>query len=81
VFAFRLAREATGTLVAAYTAAGSRAALCAQDDFGAAFSLAKERVRQMDVRYVEETDPLRQALLEIYVSIVLRTPYNDFNTH
>jgi hypothetical protein len=81
VFAFRLAREATGSLVATYTAGESRAALCAQDDFGAAFLLAKERVRQMDVRYVEETDPLRQALLEIYVSIVLKTPYNDFNTH
>jgi hypothetical protein len=35
----------------------------------------------MDVRYVEETDALRQALLEIYVSIVLKTPYNDFDTH
>ena len=35
----------------------------------------------MQVLYVEETDPLRQALLEIYVSIVLATPYNDFNTH
>jgi hypothetical protein len=35
----------------------------------------------MDVRYVEETDPLRQALLEIYVSIILKTPYNDFDTH
>ena len=35
----------------------------------------------MQVRYVEETDPLRQALLEIYASIVLQTRYNDFNTH
>ena len=35
----------------------------------------------MLVRYVEETDPLRQALLEIYVSIVLATPFNDFNMH
>src|SRR5437667_5526726 len=26
-------------------------------------------------------DPLRQALLEIYTSIVLGTMYNDFNTH
>jgi hypothetical protein len=32
----------------------------------------------MDVRYVEETDPQRQALLEIYVAVVLETPYNDF---
>ena len=35
----------------------------------------------MELRYVEETDPLRQALLEIYASIVHATPYNDFNTH
>ena len=35
----------------------------------------------MQVRYVEEIDPLRQALLEIYVAVVLKTPYNDFNTH
>jgi hypothetical protein len=81
VFAFRLARESTGSVVAAYTASGSRAAFCAQEEFGAAFAQAKERVRRMDVRYVEETDALRQALLEIYVSIVLKTPYNDFDTH
>jgi len=81
VFAFRLARESTGSLVAAYTVSGSRAALCAQDEFGSAFVLAKERVRKMDVRYVEEKNSLRQALLEIYVSIVLQTPYNDFDTH
>lgn len=81
VFAFRLAREATGRLVAAYSAEGSRAALCTDADFNEAFTKAKERVRSMDVRYVEETDPLRQALLEIYVSIVLKTPYNDWNTH
>lgn len=81
VFAFRLARESTGSLVAAYTASGSRAALCAQDELGSAFTLAKERVRNMDVRYVEEKDSLRQALLEIYVSVVLKTPCNDFDTH
>jgi predicted GIY-YIG superfamily endonuclease len=81
VFAFRLARETTGRLVAAYSAAGSRAALCSDTEFGTAFLEAKTRVRSMAVRYVEETDPLRQALLEIYVAVVLKTPYNDFNKH
>lgn len=81
VFAFRLAREMTGRLVADYSADGSRVALSLTADFGAAFSKAKERVRSMDVRFVEETDACRQALLETYVSIVLKTPYNDFNTH
>jgi hypothetical protein len=35
----------------------------------------------MDLRFVEEWDPTRQALLEIYVSVFLRTKYNDFDTH
>jgi hypothetical protein len=49
--------------------------------FAAAFSAAKERIRAMQYRYVEEVDQNRQALLEIYCAIVLETPYNDFNTH
>jgi len=81
VFAFRLAREITGRVHATYSPEGSRVALCSEDDFAAAFTNAKRRVREMQVRYVEETDPLRQALLEIYVAVVLKTPYNDFNTH
>jgi len=81
VFAFRLAREATGRLEASYTADGGRAALQLEPEFAAAFAEAKARIRRMDLRYVEESDPLRQALLEIYVSIVLKTPYNDFDTH
>ncbi len=81
VFAFRLARETTGKLAAAYTADGSRLALTRDNAFAMAFTEAKTRVRAMHVRYVEEADPLRQALLEIYASIVLQTPYNDFNTH
>jgi len=81
VFAFRLAREMTRKTVAAYSTEGSRDVLCRDDSFAAAFADAKKRVRAMQVRYVSETDPLRQALLEIYVSVVLQTPYNDFNTH
>lgn len=81
VFAFRLARMITGRVAATYSTEGSRVALASEDDFALAFADAKRRVREMQVRYVEETDPLRQALLEIYVAVVLKTPYNDFNTH
>jgi hypothetical protein len=49
--------------------------------FAEAFSRAKDRIRRMDYRYVEETDQNRQSLLEIYCAIVLETPYNDFGTH
>jgi hypothetical protein len=35
----------------------------------------------MDIRVVEETHAIPQALLEIYVALRLGTPYNDFGTH
>ena len=35
----------------------------------------------MQVRYVRETDPLRQTLLEIYVAFATKAKYNDFDTH
>ena len=49
--------------------------------FKAAFMAAKARIRNMDYRFVEETDQNTQALLEIYCAVVLSTPYNDFKTH
>jgi hypothetical protein len=81
VFAFKLAREITGNLRASYKTTDSRISLVADPEFMKAFLAAKARVREMDLRYVEEADPLRQTLLEIYVGFVLKTPYNDFDTH
>jgi hypothetical protein len=80
-FAFQLARELHGTIEAAYTTEGSRKSLMNDVTFCSHFDSSKDRLRNMDIRWVEEDDPLRQALLEIYVSVVLRTPYNDFDTH
>ena len=80
-FAFRLARIESGRLKATYKPEGSRADLMRDATFVAAFDAAKARIRSMDVRYVEETDPTRQALLEIYVAMALATPHNDFDTH
>jgi hypothetical protein len=80
-FAFRIARKETGMLKAAYSASGSRAALVIDPAFGPAFIGAKARAAGMDLRYVEEADPVRQALLEIYVAVTLKTPYNDFDNH
>jgi hypothetical protein len=81
VFAFKLARHATGNLTAWYTGDGTRLRLQADAVFARAFADAKTRVRNMHLRYVEEPDPLRQSLLEIYVSAVLKTEFNDFDTH
>ena len=80
-FAFRLAREACGVPTASYRPEGSRADLMTQEKFRSAFEAQKARLREMDIRVVEEADPSRQALLEMYVSIALGTPYNDFANH
>ena len=80
-FAFRLAREITGETIATYTEQGSRSELENDPVFGPVFIAQKERVRNMNVRYVSEPDPMRQALLEMYVSVSLQTPHNDFDNH
>ena len=80
-FAFRIAREEMGKSKPSYVSNGSRAALERDPAFKDAFLRAKRRVRAMDVRFVEERDPLRQCLLEIYVAVATGTKYNDFDTH
>ena len=80
-FALRLAREATSNPTATYKKEGSRGDLMENPEFRFAFDEAKKRIRAMELRFVEENDPIRQAVLEIYVAVSLQTPYNDFNTH
>lgn len=80
-FAFRIARDETGFLKATYKTEGSRASLVSHEVFGPAFVEAKARIAEMNIRYVEEDDPVSQALLEIYVATVLGTPFNDFDNH
>ena len=79
-FAFLLAREATGRTKATYKKAGSRKELQSDPQFRQAFRDARARISEMDVRFVEEPDPVRQALLEIYAAISLETKYNKFET-
>jgi predicted GIY-YIG superfamily endonuclease len=81
-FAFRLAREETGNTKATYKKGeGSRSALMEDEKFRKAFDAAKVRIRNMDLRFVEEEIPVRQALLEIYVAEALNTPHNEFDNH
>lgn len=81
-FAFRLARHATGQLVPSYKkGAGSREALMSDPLFLMAFEAAKARICAMDLQYVEEIDPVRQCLLEVYVAVVLKAKHNDFDNH
>lgn len=81
VFAFKLARHATGNVVASYSGAGMRKQLVQDPVFNEVFKSSKLRVSEMDFRFVEEEDQLQQTLLEIYAASVLKTPFNDFETH
>jgi len=55
--------------------------LVIESDFAEAFAQAKYRLARVEIRAVEESDPVRQALLEIYIATVLGTPYNDVENH
>ena len=59
-FAFKLARHATNNLL---KGAPTRKMLEADPGFAAAFITAKERVSNMQFRWVEEAEPNRQCLL------------------
>jgi hypothetical protein len=80
-FAFRMARHETGQTRASYSVAGSRQVMAKDRVFGPAFVSCKARIRTLDLRFVEEVDATRQALLEIYAATVLQTPFNDFKNH
>jgi len=76
-----MARKTTGRTEAAYSQVGGRRQLAQDAVFGPAFQACKQQIRCLDLRFVEEQDPTRQALLEIYVATVLETPFNDFENH
>jgi hypothetical protein len=80
-FAFRLARQITGMTQATYSVKGSRQELQRDLKFSPVFIEQKLRVRNMNVQFVSEPEPMRQALLEMYVSVSLSTPHNDFDNH
>ena len=80
-FAFLLARATTGKTNASYQQTDSRDALMRQPYFRTAFDNAKERIRRMDVRFVEEAHAVRQCLLEIYIATAVQAYYNDFDSH
>jgi hypothetical protein len=77
-FAFRITREQFGIQRPSYRTEGSRPDLVRGLRFNAAFLKAKERVRNMEVRFVPVEDAILQTLLEVYVAMCLHTKYNEF---
>jgi len=80
-FASILAKQGCGLKNMPYTQVAPGKHFSEKPKFRKAFSNAKQRIRKMDIRVVEEADPVTQALLEIYVAVTLPTRYNDFANH
>ena len=79
-FAVKIARKSTGAVPTFQRRGGLRDLFANDETWRTAFAAAVERIRNMEVRYVEEADPLRHAVLELYAMIELRTPFNTFET-
>jgi len=80
-FAFLLARKETGNMKATYQKSGSRKDLLKQPLFREAFENSRTRIRGMDVQFIEESNPIRQTLLEICAALQAGAKYNDFDNH
>ncbi|MEM9710563.1 MAG: hypothetical protein AAF871_17485 [Pseudomonadota bacterium] len=81
-FAFQLAKKELNLGPSSYRSdAQSRDGLSKDPEFLRVFNDAKRKVREMDFKWVEERDPTRQALLEIYCAVALGTQFNSFKTH
>ena len=80
-FAYRLARAACGVVRVSYAAVAPEDDYTLQEPFLSEFRAAKARIRQMDVRVIGESQPIRQMLLEAYIAVALQTPHNDFDNH
>jgi hypothetical protein len=80
-FVIALAREETGRVISYQVNERRRGQLTLDPAFAATLVAAKERIKAMEFRFVEESDQTRQALLEIYCAIALQAPYNSFVSH
>ncbi len=79
-FAFKVARKKTG-IQPTYQKKGSRQDLLDNNPkFRREFEDAIKWIKTLDVRRIEEPDPIRQALLEILVAVRTGATYNDFHT-
>jgi len=78
-FAFLLAKEIWDP--SHHDDTRTREQLEADDKFSQLYSEKKKDVAAMQVRVIEIAGPASQALFEIYASLELDTPYNDWENH
>lgn len=78
-FAFKIAREKSGYTLTDYRNL-TRKKLLTIKKFRNEYIKARCLIKELKVKYVFEDDPVKQALLEIYISYRTKSPYNEFKT-
>jgi len=79
-FAFKMARRKL-RLPATYNKLGARAQLQNDPIFRPEFLRQIERVKAMQVHFVEIVDPIYQYLVELYAHLEYGLPLDEFETH
>ena len=84
--AFAMASRIAGVLELDSIGAFSRNELQRDPEFKKLFDESKKSVRSMGIRVVEVTDPIEQAVFEVYAALELGTTreqggFNDFENH
>ena len=80
-FAFRIAKECA--MERGIDTKVTAEQLEADGDFRPLFLAAKQRIANMDVRFIEMDDPILRTVFEVYTAVALGTDleYNSFETH
>src|SRR6266851_4767123 len=79
-YAFKMARRHLG-LPVTYNTVGGRGQLQNDPVFRPEFLRQIERVKAMQVRFVDITDPVHQYLVELYAHLEYGLPLDEFDTH
>ncbi len=78
-FAFLIAKEKAGKL--GINLEKTRDVLEKDKKFKELYLEEKKRVSKMKIKVIEIEDPIIQTLFEVYASLELETPYNEWRTH
>jgi hypothetical protein len=60
---------------------GSCRHLLEKPEFRVAFDDARQRIREMDLQFVGESDPIKQTILEVFTAFETNAEFNDFDNH
>jgi hypothetical protein len=77
-FAFLLAKEIAGKKI---NLSQNRKDVEKDPEFKQIYEKMKKRVKKMQIKVVDVSDPVEQTFFEVYAALELKTPYNEWRNH